>query len=481
MEISVTLWGPLRKRFCKALSKYIKDTFDSIDRVRDFCGNFPKWMDRRQKELKKIKKLQLNTDSRSTEVSDVFKNILIGLRELDRFLDALEKLAVTSEHVFTANQVLNLPDDINAHVQTVIIAARHICPLLLEFKRDANVFFLPKLQNADIMVYQLQRYIQVSKNICKRLEKSCISDLSPMVKKEVPVYLDVGLPFNDIQKMLRHVDQLEEIRNNQDFRMLFLFQDVSCSHFISEFRKRQPTMLRFLTELERCAVQLDRMNKGAKFSSVIGSSVGAAGGVLSIAGLALMPSLTTAMGITCAINSAVTTFTEIGVKNKYQNNANEVFNSFMSEVESLQKCLGQVISQPATKIKNTHAMAVAYGLKDVGSVGYGIHSLSKDAFDGKLIANKGAIVHGGKAVVKPGKGALKRALTMFNSQPARNALNHISLCMSIYSICKDSIILAKGSETDVSQFIRARAALWKSEVDSWKKMHDSLHRSQSSF
>ncbi|MGL4897013.1 MAG: hypothetical protein ACRC31_01075, partial [Cetobacterium sp.] len=28
--------------------------------------------------------------------------------------------------------------------------------------------------------------------------------------------------------------------------------------------------------------------------------------------------------------------------------------------------------------------------------------------------------------------------------------------------------------TEVSQFIRARSALWRSEMDSWQKIHDSL-------
>ncbi|KAM6904813.1 apolipoprotein L4-like [Xenentodon cancila] len=290
--------------------------------------------------------------------------------------------------------------------------------------------------------------------------------------------------------------------------MLFLFQDVSCSLFISEFSKRHPRMLQLLNELENCAVQLDRMNKGAKISNVAGSSVAAAAGVLSIVGLALVPftagvslGLTisgTAMGITSGVNSAVTTFTEIGVNHKYIKKANEVFNSFMSEVESLQKCLNQVISQPVTNIEKSFPMAVILGLIQVGSVAYSIYSLSKDISDAKLIANNGVIVHDGKVVVKQhealsnvsrvasevpesGEVALKGTLAL--SKTARAgfiALNALFLGMDIFFICKDSISLAKGSETEVSQFIRARAALWKSEMDSWKKIHDALYLSQSS-
>ena len=82
-------------------------------------------------------------------------------------------------------------------------------------------------------------------------------------------------------------------------------------------------MLQFLKDLEESAVQLDRMSKGAKISSVAGSSLGAVGGVLSIAGLVLIPitaglslGLTmtgVVLGITNGVNSAVTTITEMKV------------------------------------------------------------------------------------------------------------------------------------------------------------------------
>ncbi|XP_034448655.1 apolipoprotein L5-like [Hippoglossus hippoglossus] len=115
--------------------------------------------------------------------------------------------------------------------------------------------------------------------------------------------------------------------------MVFLFQEESFCDFISDFSKRQDRMLEFLNDLEEGAIQLDRMNMGAKISSVVGSSVGAVGGVLSIVGLALIPvtagvslALTMTgigMGITSGVNSAVTTVTEIGVNATQQNKARE--------------------------------------------------------------------------------------------------------------------------------------------------------------
>ncbi|KAI3359106.1 hypothetical protein L3Q82_002646 [Scortum barcoo] len=74
-----------------------------------------------------------------------------------------------------------------------------------------------------------------------------------------------------------------------------------------------------------------------------------------------------------------------------------------------------------------------------------------------------------------GQAAVKGPLALSKSARAGLiAVNALFLGMDIFFICKDSISLAKGSETEVSQFIRARAALWSSEIDSWKKIHDSL-------
>ncbi|XP_063326921.1 uncharacterized protein LOC134625602 [Pelmatolapia mariae] len=397
-----------RKELQEALCRYTTDTLTYIHTVRTFCEMFSKWMLCRDTEVEMMRdikdrletldlninhvtkseekgkafveymKSKVNVDSKRAELEkelvEVLKDTASGLESLSSFLDAVEKLAVTSLHVFTENQVLHLPEGISPeYVQAVIMAARVICPLLLEFKRDDNVFFLPKPQNMEVLAYQLDRYIQTSKTICEKLDKSCFSDFGLKMAVETVVDLDVDLSEDDIQRMLDHVNQLDEIRMNEQFRMVFLFQEEPCHGFISEFDKRQPTMLQFLKELEETAVQLDRMNMGAKISSVAGSSVGAVGGVLSIVGLALSP-------FTAGVSLALT----------------------------------------MTGAKGTLA-------------------LSKSARAGFI------------------------------------AVNALFLGMDIFFICKDSISLAKGSETEVSQFIRARAALWSSEIDSWQKMHDSLN------
>ncbi|XP_031174487.1 uncharacterized protein LOC116063708 [Sander lucioperca] len=471
------------KELQEALCCYTEDTLIYIDTVRKFCERNPKWMLGRETELDmmrdikdradnkgegfweymKSKVTQVTADSRraelETELAAVLKDTLRGLEKLNCFLDAVENLAVTSLHVFMEeNQVLHLPEGISPeHVQVVISAARRICPHLLEFKSDASVFFLPKLQNVEVLAYQLNSYIKTTQEICEKLEKSSLSDFCLEMNDESLVDLDVDLSEDDIQRMLHHINQLDEIRMNQSFRTVFLYQDEPCSGFIDMFSERQPRMLQFLKALEENAVQLDRMNTGAKISSVAGSSVGAVGGVLSIIGLALIPvtagaSLVLTMtgvglGITSGVNSAVTTVTEIGVNRTQQKKASEVFQSFMEDVQDLQDCLKVEIKEETSPIDVV--VGVGKVLGKAGTIGKGIDLLVDAASAGKVAARAGLI-----------------------------GLNALFLGMDIFFICKDSISLAKGSKTEVSQFIRARTALWSSELDSWQKIHDFLCEGQ---
>ncbi|XP_026206289.1 uncharacterized protein LOC113155813 [Anabas testudineus] len=487
-----------RQELQEALCRYTTDTITSINSVRGFCEGNSKWLLQREKELNVMK---MTAHMRPNELAAVLKDTLEGLDKLDCFLDAVEKLAVTSLHVFTDNPVLHLPKELSLEdVQFVISVARMICPHLLEFKRDAKVFFFPRLQNVEVLSYQLDKYIQTTKKICDSLEKSCFSEFSPKMTVGAVVDLDVGFSEDDIRRMLDHINQLDEIRINQSFRMVFLFQDEPCSVFISKFSERQPRMLQFLAELEENAVQLDRMNKGAKISSVAGSSVGAVGGVLSIVGLALIPftagvSLGLTMtgmglGVTSGVNSIVTTATEIGVNRKHQKKASEVFQSFTEDVQTLQDCLDQVINMGISEIDV--ALGVFKILFKANGVRKGIDSFRNAVSDYKMLKSGYLNVRVGKVVAQEGKAlgnvprvasdipdigqaAVKGPLALTKSARAGLiAVNALFLGMDIFFICKDSITLAKGTETEVSQFIRARSKLWKSEMDSWLKIHDSL-------
>ncbi|XP_069572168.1 LOW QUALITY PROTEIN: apolipoprotein L3-like [Brachyistius frenatus] len=512
-----------RKELQEALSRYASDTLTDIRTAAGFCETFPKWILRRENELEMMVDIKTRADNISQaenkgkafmvylkskvmpgtvarqqeelekELAIVLKETLGGLESLDLFLEAVEKLAVTSLHVFTENRVLRLPEKFDLEqVEVPIAAAQLVCPLLLEFKRDDHVFFLPRLQNAEVLAYQLDRYIQSVQTVCEKMEKSRFSNVCPKTSEETVVELDADWTDDEVRRMLDHINQLHEIRSNQDFRTVFLFQEVSCSRFVSEFNERQPRMLQFLNALEENAVQLDRMNKGSKISSVTGSSVGAVGGVLSIVGLALMPFTAGAsgillmtgigMGVTSGVNGIVTAATEVGVNFHQQKKAGESFHSFMEDVQSLQDELEKVTSQPASRMEPSE-MEVALGVSNVlyraGCVVKSIDALVDLASAGKVVAQEGKALSNVPRVAAEipdiGQAAAKSALiTTKAARAGFIALNALFLGMDIFFICKDSISLASGNQTEFSQFIRCRAELWRSEMDSWQKMCKSL-------
>ncbi|XP_056253923.1 uncharacterized protein LOC130182798 [Seriola aureovittata] len=375
-----------RKELQDDLRRYITETFNYINSVRGFCDKISEWVDKRKTESKKVvdikdraDKLDLNlrhvyqskkkgkalleygmskvagvnADKRRAELEKELVAVLSdtwkGLEELNHLLGAVEKLVVTSLHVFMENQVLHLPKGISLDVQVIIATARLICPLLIEFKRDSRVFSLPKLQNAVVLSNQLERYIKTTQIICDELEKRSVGNFC---QTKPVVGIHVNLSKENMERMIHHVNELLRIRKDKDFQTVFIFPEGHCSHFITEFSKRQSKLQSLLTKLKDIAIRLDKVNKGIKIAYVAGSSVGAIGSVLSIVGLALSPltlgaslPLTMAglgMGIACGVSSAVTTSTKIGVNRKQQKKAACVFQSIKKDVESIQQCLEEV-------------------------------------------------------------------------------------------------------------------------------------------
>uniref|UniRef100_A0A4W5L090 Apolipoprotein L n=1 Tax=Hucho hucho TaxID=62062 RepID=A0A4W5L090_9TELE len=542
------------------LGQYISDTLSNIHTVREFCDRHSKWALQRERELEMMKDIkqradridlkfdhvrnsvtktkafgefvwsgltQVTADSRRKELEKelgaVLNDTLGGLEKLDYFLDAVECLAVTCLLVFEENRFLCLPQGMSpASVQAVIIAARMTCPLLIHFKRDAKAFFMPSLLNVEVLALQLDRYIQISQQLCKKMEiglqirqqpesnLKTHSSISQMLfwknKNDIPVVNLGDVREESIQKMMDHLNQLNDIRMDQHLRLTFLFQEAA-QYFIGRFSQRRPRMEQFLTDLEENAVQLDRMKLGAKISSVAGSSVGVAGGILSIVGLALSPvtagvslALTIAgvsLGVTSGVNSLTTGITELKVNSIHEKKASELFQSFMEDVESLQESLEDV----AWNMEPILGQGVVDGVLETGKViatagaiGKGIDSIvdCASALSVKALAKEDLIASAGKLALQEGKaarnlpklagdipdiGQVAKGTPLALSSSARAGfitLNALFIGLDVFFICKDSVSLAKGSKSEFSQLIRARAALWHTELDSWQRIYDSL-------
>lgn len=436
------------------------------------------------------------------ELSGELKETLGGLEELHSFLDAVEKLAVTSLFVFEEENPFScLPEGVSPlGVQAVINAARLASPLLLTLKRKAEAFFLPSFHNVEALAFQLNKYIYSTKTICEMMEKSLFLEQK---KNNLTVCLSEDLSEESAQNLLCHMKCLIGIRMDKTFRLAFMFQEDG-KHFISLFSQRQPRMLQFLAELEERAVQLDRMNTGARISSVAGSSVGVVSGVLSIVGLALIPvtlgaSLALTMtgvglGITSGVNSAVTAITEMAVNKSQQGKANDIFKDFIEDVQTLQECLAQVANGTLDTQSDKINIAVGAGrvAANVCTLGKGIDTMVDLTSTVKLLQTENVVAGVSKVALQEGKAvrnlprlaadvpdlgqaALRGPLAL--SQSARAgfiALNALFIGMDVFFICKDSVSLAKGRKSEISQLIRARAALWQSEIEAWQEMRDNL-------
>ncbi|KAJ8345771.1 hypothetical protein SKAU_G00299640 [Synaphobranchus kaupii] len=496
---------PTREELDQLAASYISDTLSCIHTMQEFCDSHSKWLLQRKTELdmmrdisKRVEKInltsahikksknrlkavgeflwskltQVTAESRAQELEkeleSVLQDTLEGLEKLTLFLEAVEKLAVTSLSVFgEENPLCRLPKETSAAaVCSVIAAARGACPLLINFQRDAGEFFQPILVIVDVLAFQLDKYMRVSQELCEKLQK----------------------------------------RLDQHFKMTFLFRGDTL-RFIGLFSQRSSRMRQFLEALEEGAVQLDRMKMGSSISSVAGSTVGFAGGIISIVGLALAPvtagaSLTltlvgVGLGVTSGVNSLATGIAEMSVNSHHGKKVNEVFQSYMEDVETILECLEQAASSDMpNSVPDLLDVAVGVGVaslaKTTATVGKGIDALVDCTSAVKVLKAEEVVSSAAKVVAQEVKaarnvpnvaadltdlGQLAKGTPLALSKSARAgfiALNSIFMGLDVFFICKDSISLAKGSKSDVSKLIRGWASLWKTELDAWERIHHSL-------
>ncbi|XP_062387705.1 uncharacterized protein apol [Sardina pilchardus] len=531
----------------KTLGQYISETLSNIYTIKDFFEKKEKWdlqrnfemdmmtdiKDRADKITLKFDHVQnsedkakafgqflwsgltaMSADSKRQELEKelgaVLKDTLEGLEKLQHFLEAVEKLAVTSLFVFTDSRYL--PKGVNAaDVRSAIFAARVAAPLLVHFKRDDAAFFLPSLNNVEVLTFQLDKYIRISQQLFEKLEKRTESILTVGScyrgsSGDQVIDFNVDTSEESIQTMLDQLNQLNFIRTNQDVRLAFLFKEAA-GNFIGLFSQRHGRMLQFLSDLEENARQLDNMRFGASVSSVAGSSVGVAGGVLSIVGLALAPvtagvslalTLTgVGLGVTSGVNSLVTTATELAINKRHGTNASNIFQSFMEDVNGFVERLELVASSEGPAIGQDE-MDLVLGAGKVLASGCGIvksiDGLVDSASAVKVLQTEEVVASAVKLGLQEAKagrnipklaadlpdiGQLAKGTPLALSKSARSgfiALNALFIGLDVFFICKDSINLAKGSKNELAQFIRSRAALWCSELDSWERINNSLCR-----
>lgn len=273
-------------------------------------------------------------------------------------------------------------------------------------------------------------------------------------------------------------------------------------------------MQQFFSALDHEATQLDNLKRGTSISTVVGSSVGVAGGVLSIVGLALAPvtagvSLALTMtgvgfGVTSGVNSLVTGVTEVAVNRHRGKNANTIFMKFMEDMQEFMQLLENVAESkiPAQDLRGLSKQEIALEAVRAGArmsaIGKGIDSLIDGASAVKVLQSEEVATRavGMARQIKSGRtipsmaadlpdiGQLAKGTPLALSKAARAgfiAFNAFFIGLDGYFIFREGKSLAKGKKNELAQLIRSRAALWHSELDSWKNINDSLSKETGKF
>uniref|UniRef100_A0A673M9F7 Uncharacterized protein n=1 Tax=Sinocyclocheilus rhinocerous TaxID=307959 RepID=A0A673M9F7_9TELE len=493
-----------RAQLEERLTEYVKDTLSYIETVRVFCDQEPTWTSERKDEREKLRDISENQQEEEEEkkekLSAVLKDTLEGLKKLEPFLDAVEKLAATSSHVFN-EQIFLLQGKSPESVQSVIADARIDAPLLIHFKRNAESFFQPLLQNVNILVFQLNiLYICFSFKFEMKNDNNYTEILYRYKMGQPSVELILNASENAMNQMLDHLNQLCEIRMNQHTRLAFLFQD-DAQKFIDVFGERRSKMWQFLSHLEQTAVKLDLMKKGASISTVAGSSVGIVGGVLSLIGIFLAPFTVGAslfvtlagagLGGISALDSIVTGITETKVNQHQEHNAQSYLNSYKDDMIKIEDCLKEAANSEGPLVKPTAVDAktiltnTGEGLKEFLNVADAAAAIRVYKSEKVTAAATEITMQDLNTASDVPQVAtfLSRTRLLANVKTLRivkvvrgisGLVNLFFIGLDGYFIAEEIKSLAKGSESEVSKLMRSRAALWKSELEAWEKMHDSL-------
>lgn len=283
-------------------------------------------------------------------------------------------------------------------------------------------------------------------------------------------------------------------RKDQNTRLAFLFEE-NAQKFIDVFRERRSRMWQFLSDLENTAVKLKEMKMGASISTVVGSSVGIVGGILSIAGIVLafftagaslgLSLAGVGLGATSAVNTVVTGVTEMAVNSQHEHNAQSYLKSYMDDMIKIVECLQEAANserplvQPSAVDTGEVLHCIEGGFQGIVDVVNGAAAVAEHKSTNVITAVSEMTVEGLENAGNAPQVAIKlaKAETLAITKSARVAsgfLNAFFIGLDVFFIIKESLSLKKGSESEVSQLIRSRAALWKSELEAWEKIHDSL-------
>uniref|UniRef100_A0A3B1JJC3 Apolipoprotein L n=1 Tax=Astyanax mexicanus TaxID=7994 RepID=A0A3B1JJC3_ASTMX len=295
--------------------------------------------------------------------------------------------------------------------------------------------------------------------------------------KQLQIFLDaverlaVTSPFifHNESCLLEGVDAKDE-----SFRLMYLFGVEHANMFIDVYNECESEMDQFLSDLEKAAAKLDSLKTGSRISNITGCTAGVLGGALTIAGLALAPvTLGTSMALTFAgvglgVASGATGIST-AVNKHHEGNANDIVQKLMKDMQKILDCLDNASCQcPVLKLKGPNVAFTA------GNVAF--KPITVEANAGRKIPKLAANLPDIKKLAKGTPLALSKT-----ARAGFVGLNVLFIGLDIYSICSESKSLAKGEQCRMSQLIRSRSSLWRTEINNWDRMYGCLCKGKDTF
>ncbi|XP_039620467.1 apolipoprotein L6-like [Polypterus senegalus] len=289
-------------------------------------------------------------------------------------------------------------------------------------------------------------------------------------------------------EMYNHLQNLETIRNVRELRTGLIYQCFSIS-FLSNFSEHVETLETCLTDIEKIASEMDTVKKNVSITNVAGGTVGIVSGVLFITGLALAPvtlgastALTiagAAVGAAAGLGGAVASIAEVTLNRSDQKKIQEILNTYKHTIAHIKECIGieelvfrEVFELQEENIqernqnidKNEILSAELRAGLQIAGAGRAVASMVDDIVS---LSRMGDVV--GDVARVGVRGAGQGALRIVGGVGSG-----IFMVVDLYSICKNSIALAKGKKNETAEIMRKIVAELRCELETYKQLYEVL-------
>ncbi|XP_059849555.1 apolipoprotein L3-like [Hypanus sabinus] len=249
--------------------------------------------------------------------------------------------------------------------------------------------------------------------------------------------------------------------------------------FVNEFPNWERRMNRYIRDLQEIANGIDRYHKGATIANVTGSSLGAVGGVLALAGIITAPftagislvltAVGTSIGVAGTAAKLTADLVEYGEQSTKQIKVDEIIKRYKSDLKETLEHLTEIFSVLQSHlVEREIAESYCNEIKTGVTAGYRCYSIIMQTAEvtrsimAKQVLSKTTALE--KLAKKPT--ALSRIARTGTKCPLyatpiitvfSGVMAGASIAWNICSIAKDSIVLSKGSKSEVAKKLRDQA------------------------